>query len=120
MVRVPPEIVQQPAAPGDVGDVVRPVEDRLQRVAIGLVRGVAVTREGLLALRRGPRERTRAVDVLEPEIRVVVGRLERRARIDIGHRQVSVVGAFSVASGSIGTSVRSLSSNTLTLPASMP
>ena len=74
MRRVLPEIEDPRAAPGDYRDVVGPVEDRRERVAIGGKARVAKARHGRGILRLDPGERALAVDLFEPQIRVVVGR----------------------------------------------
>ena len=81
MLRVLPEIEDPRAAPSDDRDVVGPVEDRSERVAVGGKARVAKARQGRRVLRLDPGERPLAVDLFEPEIRVVVGCLERRPRV---------------------------------------
>ena len=72
------------AAPGDQRDVVGPVEDRREGVAIGGETRIAEPRQGRRVLRLDPGERPLAVDLLEPQIGVVVRRFDGRARV--GHR----------------------------------
>ncbi len=79
-----PEIEDFSAAPGDQRDVVGPVEDRRERVAIGGEARIAETRQGRGVLRFDPGQRRLTVDLFEPKVRIVVGRFQRRARI--GHR----------------------------------
>ncbi len=79
--RILPEIEDPGAAPGDQRDVVGPVEDRGQEVAIGGKAAVAERLEGRTVLRLDPEERALAVDLFEPQIGVVVGRFEGRPRV---------------------------------------
>ena len=87
-----PQVVEEAAAPGDARDLVGPVERGLQAVAVGCVAPVGVGREGVGVLRLDPGQRPCAVDLLEPEIRVVVRGLEGRAGIGLV-RHAGLVGS---------------------------
>ena len=84
IIRILPEIVEQPAAPGDVGDIVRPVVNRRQRVAIGGKSGVAESFQRPLALLLDEIQRAFALDFFQPQIRIVVGSGDGRPVVD-GH-----------------------------------
>ncbi len=90
MVGVAPEIIDQAAAPADIGDVVGPVENGGERIAVGgeLRRGEARHGPGILLL--DPCERRLAADLFQPEIGIIVGGVDRRARIEIGHGVLSL------------------------------
>ena len=66
------------------GMLVGPVEDRRQRVAVGGEARIAEARQRARVLRLDPGERALALDLLEPEIGIVVGRGDRRPGIE-GH-----------------------------------
>jgi hypothetical protein len=84
MTGILPEIVDEAAAPVDERNVVRPVEDVSQRVAIPGKAGVGEfpQRQGILALDEG--QCAFALDLFQPQIRIVVGSCDRRAVVD-GH-----------------------------------
>ena len=79
-----PEIEDLGAAPGNDRNVVGPVEDRRERVAIGVETASPNRARVCAVLRLDPGERPLAVDLFEPEIGVVVGGFDGRSRI--GHR----------------------------------
>ena len=81
-----PEIEDSGAAPGNYWDIVGAVIDRREHVAIGCETGIAEPRQGRRVLRLDPGERPFTIDLFEPQIRVVVGGFDGRARI--GHGSV--------------------------------
>jgi len=74
MHRVLPEVEPPCAAPADQGDVVGSIEDRRKGVAISRKASVAEAPNGRRILRLDPSESALAVNLFEPEIRIVVGR----------------------------------------------
>ena len=84
VLRVLPKIEDLGTAPGNYRDVVGPIVDRRERVAIGLETAIAEPRQGRGVLCVYPGERPLAVDLFEPEIGVVVRGFDGRSRI--GHR----------------------------------
>ena len=86
MIAVLPEIEQHPTAPGDDGDLVRPVQRRLQPVPVPLetVTGEPLQRPRILRL--DPLQRLRPFDVLKPQKRVVVGCFDGRSHVQFRHR----------------------------------
>ena len=85
MRRILPEIEEARAAPRDAGNIVGAVEDGGEQVAVGGKARIAEAAQRRAVLRLDPGEGARAVDLFEPEIGIVIGRGERRARIGIGH-----------------------------------
>ncbi len=81
---VAPEIIEQTAAPGDVRDVVGPVEDGAEGIAVGLERRAGQARERRGVLRVDPGEGVRAVDLLQPEVGVGIRGFDGGAGIDGG------------------------------------
>jgi hypothetical protein len=81
---VAPEVVEVGAAPRHQRDIVRPIEDRGEHIPIGGKCRVTKTPQccGILRLYKG--ERLRSLDLLEPEIRIVIRRRDRRPCI-YGH-----------------------------------
>jgi hypothetical protein len=84
VLRVFPKIEDFSTAPGNYRDVVGPVEDRGEGVAIGCEAVVAETRQGCGILCFDPGERPLAIDLFEPEIGVVVGGFDGRSRVGHG------------------------------------
>ena len=74
--RVLPEIVQESAAPGDEGQLVRPVERRLDRIPVGLEAGIGEPRPGWR--RSAPRPRRGRVRPPPPRARARDRRRGRR------------------------------------------
>ena len=82
MRRVLPKIVEQAAAAADERDVVGAIEDRSQHVAIAFETRTAERGERALILRRDEGQRAFALDVLEPQIRIIVRRGEGGTIVD--------------------------------------
>ncbi len=76
--RVDPVVVEEPPPPGDEGQLVGPVHDGGQRVAIGGEAPIAEPPHRRRALFCHPGERTLPFDLLQPQERIVIGRGERR------------------------------------------
>ncbi len=81
MRRIFPEIEHERPAARDVGNVVGPVEDRLQGVPVRREAGAAELVERRRSLRIGPAGGLCAVDVFQPKIRIVVWRRRCRTRV---------------------------------------
>ena len=79
-----PIIVEVWTAPGDVRDVVWPIVDCGERIAIRREARMPEARERGLVLRVDPGQRTLALDLLKPEMRIVLRSSERRPGVD-GH-----------------------------------
>src|SRR6267142_2070411 len=84
MLSVLPEAENPGAAPCDERNIVGAVENRCERLTVSGKARIAETRQRRSILRLDPGERPFTVDLFEPQIRVVVGRFERRA--GGGHR----------------------------------
>jgi hypothetical protein len=80
--RVLPEIIDRAATTRDVGDAVRPIPQRGQDVPIPGEAFGTEPPQSCGRLRVDPKQSARAVDVLEPEIGIVVGCGERGAGVD--------------------------------------
>jgi hypothetical protein len=72
IIRILPEIVEKTAAARDIRDIVRPVVNRRQRVAIPGKSGVAELLQRQPAL-LGESDSPFALDLFQPQIRIVVG-----------------------------------------------
>jgi len=99
-----PGVEQSPGAPVGIRDVVRPIEDGLENVAVGGEARVAETLQCRGALRLHKRKRPRPLDLFEPKVGIVIGRFECRPRVDGELPQWR-------AGGSVGTSQRAHSAN---------
>ena len=89
MLRVFPEIEEPRSPPRDDRNIVRPIENGGEDVAIGGKTGIAEPRQGRRILRFDPGERPLAVDLFEPEIGVVVGSFDGRSRVGHGSALLS-------------------------------
>src|SRR5262245_3177425 len=85
MCLVLPQIEYPPATSSGERDVVRPVEDGLEHVAVGRKSCIGETLRGRGILRLDPCERPPPLYLFEPEIGIVIGRFERWTRIEAGH-----------------------------------
>jgi hypothetical protein len=83
------QIVEKPAEPGHVRNIVGPVVDRRQGVAIGRKCRAAESLQRQPALLLDELQRALALDVLEPQIWIVVGGGDRRPVVD-GHGSSSM------------------------------
>ncbi len=83
-----PEIVQIVAASADIGNVVGAIVDRSEHVAVVLPGLAAERLQRQLVLPLDEIERLLALDLLQPQKRIVVGRLKRGPVVD-GHEQNS-------------------------------
>src|SRR5207244_10848053 len=81
MLCVLPEIENPRAAPCNERNIVGPVKDRCEDLTIGYKARIAEVRQGRRVLRLDPGECRFTVDLFEPQVRIVVGCFERRARI---------------------------------------
>ena len=82
--RILPKVVNESTAPGDEWNVVRPVVNRRQRVAIIRESRVAESFKRQLALLRDKGEGAFTLDFFQPQIRIVVGSGDGRPVVD-GH-----------------------------------
>ncbi len=82
-----PEIVETPAVAGHVGDVVRAIVDGREHVAIGGKSRAAELLQRAAILRLDEIERAGPLDLLQPQMRVVVGGRQRRPVVD-RHEQI--------------------------------
>ncbi len=85
MGRVVPHIVEPLAPARDVGNVVRPVEDRGERIPVSLEARAAEAAERGRVLRLNPSERAGAVHLFKPEPWVVIRGEGSGAGIGWGH-----------------------------------
>ena len=72
MHRVLPEIIEKPAPPGNVRNLVRPVEERGQRIAVQRELRVPEARKRPRVLGFHPAKRAGAFDVFEPKMGIVI------------------------------------------------
>src|SRR5262245_58668139 len=80
-----PGIEYPAAAPVGISDVVGPVEDRFEHVAVGGELGIAETPQGRRILRLDPCDRATVLDLFKPEIGIIIGRFNRWTRIEDRH-----------------------------------
>src|SRR5665213_1721451 len=73
VVRIFPKVVEEATAPFDIRDIVRPVVNRRQHVAIRGEAGAAELLQRQPALLLDEIERAAALDFLQPQIRIVIG-----------------------------------------------
>ena len=85
MFGVLPRIEQPPAAPVRKRNIVWPIENEFERIAVSSK--AAVTEPTLCCgvLRVDPGQRLRAFGLLEPKVGIIVGRFDRRSCIGNGH-----------------------------------